>query len=888
MGDYLAAEARAEALLDEGLAAEPLARTLTAAASVDLARYRLERAEDRAHRGLTAARTTGDLNLEARASAAVAEIMLERGAKVEATLRSFTRVRDLAAESGNDGLLAWAETELGFVRWWNLREIHDPIAEIFAPTLAAARKAGEPVVTAHVLDRIANTWLRMDDLLAFFETQERALELWEGLGNRARQASAHLQFGWAWDRLENPRRAFRHYQKALVLAAESGYTLLIPRGHRHLAAAELRSGHSELAAERLEDLVAGALPWRDEGPSIFGVLGDAYRRLGKLPQAHAAYERSIALNPLGDVSFRVWIESGRAKTALIAGEIEQAQQLLAQLEGWVGPRSDWSDRRRVLLLRAAVLRRSAGNEAALAPLLEAAEIETRSLGSVGTLTPDIGLGVLNQLLPRLLASEPPAGATDMAAATSKGAHAGPWAAEAFRLLEQARLRPKRQLQLAHRTPSIDVGGSRLQEEVAALAAARRAASAAAIKASPESFAELREAYSRYEDEVFRTHLDTDRAPIGRGATVGEVQQQLQQMASEEGSAKTAIVAYVLVRELAAAFVLRADRFDLLPLPFQPAELRPRVKILRHCLNARQGSAWRSPARELGRLLLGPLEDQASLEGIDRLLIVPMGELHELPFGVLLDQAGRPWIERIAIAVVPAASTILESGRHPTEPGLVLGRERFEDDMLPELSAARREAEAVAQSSGARLVFGQEASEQAFRRLAPNASRLHLVTHARVEPELPSLSRLVLAPRRDSAALPSTDGELTVGELLELDLQAELVTLSACRSGLALPATRRLGTELRRTGLVEGFLLAGARNVLGTLFPVEDEATANFMVDFENELREHPPIVALTTVQRRLAAGTGPASHPGHWAAFVLSGPGTLTANVAPAGATSKF
>ena len=846
LGNHAAVESRLAALLARDLTVDLRARALTAVAQVDLFRGRHASARRGSHQALTAARASGRPEIEARALLLDSGTWIGKDTDALSTLAALERARELAIESGHTLLRAWADTEIGYVRWWYLREVDDPVPGYFDPALETFRRAGDVLGEAYALDHIANAWLRADDLIAFFEVQEQALRIWEDVDNRARQAGGHLQLGWVWDRLENPRRAHHHLERSLELARETGYELLVPRIQRYLAAVEHSSGRSERAAARLESLLAEARPWSPESRSIHGVLGDARRRLGEQAAARAAYKRATELDQAKDPSFRVWIGSGLARTALAEGDLTQAEELLAELEGLIGPRADWSDRRRVLLLRAAVLEADAGSSSALAPLLEAAEFETRSLGSVGSLTVDHGLGVLRRLLPRLLASDAPR----------------LWAAEAFRFLEQARLRPVRQRQLTRLGPPTHAAAAGERE---ALLAARQASGIAAATPSPQNLRSLRNAYAHYETEVLRARSTKGLSSGGRAATVAEIQHRL--------SPTSVVVAYVLTRRITVALVLRSDRFDVVPLNFRPADLRPRIKVLRHQLAAGQGRGWRSPARELGRLLLGPLEAAGSLEGSDRLLVVPMGELHEVPFAVLLDEAGRPLIERVAVAMLPAASVLMESSPRSAGSALVVGRESFRDFGWPDLPAARRETQAITQASNGRQLFGPALSESAFRQLAADASRLHIVTHAHVEPEMPMLSRLILAPPEDTGET-ATDGELTVRELLDLEIRAELVTLSACRSGLALPASRRPRVELRRTGLVEGFLLAGARNVLGTLFPVEDGATADFMVAFEEELRQRQPIDALATVQRALASGDGSTAHPGHWAAFVLAGPGT--------------
>ncbi len=854
-GDFYAAEQLQKELSTEGVGVVR-ARLLTAAAGVDLVRYRYRQARRRAHEAVTAAVASGQLAAEARALAMAAKVEIEGGGDARIALDLLQRARDRARVSGDERQRVEAEVEIGFVRWWYLREPADRLLEALQPAVEVFRRLDDPSGVARILDRMSFVELRRDNLVVFFATQRQALQIWERLGNRAGQAQAHMQLGWVWGRLENPRRAFRHFERALELAEASGFALLVPRIQRYLASAEITGGRPERSAARLEALIAGPDPWDLEGRSVFGVLGDARRRLRESAAARTAYQQALELDQAGDVPFRVWIGSGLARVALQDGAIGHARTLLTELEELVGPQSDWSDLRRVLNLRASVLEAESGPAEALAPLLEAAEIETRSLGSVGFLTVDYGLGVLKRLLPRLLASE------------SRASVRATRAAEAFRLLEQARLRPVRQQMLTRATArAATISNTPTVEEAEALFAARQASARVATDPPPTNLAELRAAYASYEDAAFWARSGSSSIQLGRVGTVAEIQEHL--------PVGTTIICYVLVQRVAVALVLRHDHFEAVPLPFEPAELRPRIKILRHQLAVRRGDGWRSPARELGRLLIDPVETVGGLGDSERLFVVPMGELHELPFAALLDSEGRSLIERVAVGVLPAASALLDSTPRASGPSLVMGRDQFRELAMPDLPAARREAQAVARATDARWIFGSDSNEQTFRQLAPGASRLHIVAHARSVPEMPLLSGLVLAPPQGSGD-PASDGELTVQELLALELRAELVTLSACRSGLAWPATRLRAPELRRTGLVEGFLLAGARNVLGTLLSVEDEATADFMIAFEDALGRYPPIDALAQVQRTLAGGDGAAAHPGHWAAFVLAGPGTFS------------
>lgn len=148
--------------------------------------------------------------------------------------------------------------------------------------------------------------------------------------------------------------------------------------------------------------------------------------------------------------------------------------------------------------------------------------------------------------------------------------------------------------------------------------------------------------------------------------------------------------------------------------------------------------------------------------------------------------------------------------------------------LPVLPFAAREAEQVADIFGGKVLSGLQATEGAFRNDATQAKRLHLATHALLDTEAPLFSRLVL--ESDNAG--RDDGLLHTYELYQMDLPAELVTISACNSGN--------GEYLDGEGVVslaQGFLYAGVPNVVMSQWAVPDEATASIMESFYSNQKE---------------------------------------------------
>ena len=154
---------------------------------------------------------------------------------------------------------------------------------------------------------------------------------------------------------------------------------------------------------------------------------------------------------------------------------------------------------------------------------------------------------------------------------------------------------------------------------------------------------------------------------------------------------------------------------------------------------------------------------------------------------------------------------------------------------------------------------------------PDAGVLHLATHGRADENDPARSGLWLAAasaagQPDSTAAP---GFLSVDDILGLRLHAELVTLSACETGLG-----RLERGEGVMGLTRAFLVAGARNVVVSLWRVNDSSTALLMEGFYGAALDRGQTLeeALASSKRALL-GAAETRSPYYWAPFILAGAG---------------
>lgn len=248
-------------------------------------------------------------------------------------------------------------------------------------------------------------------------------------------------------------------------------------------------------------------------------------------------------------------------------------------------------------------------------------------------------------------------------------------------------------------------------------------------------------------------------------------------------------------------------------------------------------------------LLAPLQDR--LARYARLIIVPHGLLHYVPFHALHD-GSRYLLESHAVSYLPNGSLLRLLRR--TQPVTGTAFHAFGYSGERQLLFAVQEAERAARIMGGHVHADADATLATLRAVAPGARVLHLATHGEFNSDNALFSGLTLA-----------DGQLVTLDVFNMTLSASLVTLSACQTGHHVISQ---GEEL--LGLMRGFLTAGARSLVLTHWSVADEATARLMEQFYLALQAGVDKAdALRRAQRTLAADGF--SHPYYWAPFYLVG-----------------
>ncbi|HEX2269029.1 MAG TPA: CHAT domain-containing protein, partial [Pyrinomonadaceae bacterium] len=320
---------------------------------------------------------------------------------------------------------------------------------------------------------------------------------------------------------------------------------------------------------------------------------------------------------------------------------------------------------------------------------------------------------------------------------------------------------------------------------------------------------------------------------------------------------------------------------------------------------RQADAdYPSAATALSDMLLGPVASQL---GRKRLLVVPDGALEYLPFAALAvprktaPASFVPLMVEHEVTSIPSASTLAVlrqelRGRAPAEkvvavfadPVFDKADERVTGDLsraagghhgallpddlpaLQRLPYTRQEAEAIlalVPSTSRKAALGFEANRAAAMSDDLIKYRIiHFATHSFLNSTHPELSSIALS-MLDRGGKPQ-NGYLRAHEVFNLKLGAELVVLSGCRTGL--------GKEVKGEGLygmTRGFMYAGSKRVVVSLWDVQDQATARLMSDFYRGLLgpKRPHAAAALRAAQIAIWREGRWQAPYYWAGFVLQG-----------------
>lgn len=352
---------------------------------------------------------------------------------------------------------------------------------------------------------------------------------------------------------------------------------------------------------------------------------------------------------------------------------------------------------------------------------------------------------------------------------------------------------------------------------------------------------------------------------------------------------TVILEYWVGEHEVVAWVLDHKKLEVNTLELTSDDLKRELDRFSNSIAIQDTEYINESLRRLYTRLIQPLEDD--LRGYDQVIIVPHGRLHFLPFGALLDNNDQYLLEKQVISIAPSSSTwyyckIMAPALEGRFLALALGNAPVED--YPGLPATTKEVDQL--SKVYQVVekrVGADFTEGFFKSKAHNARYLHVATHGVFNKRQPGYSYLLMHPSENE------DGKLTVNEIFNLRLDARLVTLSACDTGLGEITG---GDDL--VGLSRAFIYGGTPAVVVSLWKVQDAVTAILMTRFYQYLQAGYDVAyALNYAQRDLinnnitdektelksitwdqdlvrfldSHGAQVSKNPFYWAAFIMMG-----------------
>ncbi len=351
-----------------------------------------------------------------------------------------------------------------------------------------------------------------------------------------------------------------------------------------------------------------------------------------------------------------------------------------------------------------------------------------------------------------------------------------------------------------------------------------------------------------------------------------------------------LLSYALGETRSHLFVLCPGGLESHRLPARESlesQAQALVQALSISDQARPRAQSTAALQAMAEVLLGPVEHR--LPALRRLVVVPEGALADVPFGALPGPSGEPLLARRQVVQGPSAGVLAAlaaraEGRRERRRRIAILADPVYASWDPRCAGCRRSSSAPGARGWARLP-GSAAEGRAIRDLAPAESRLylgfeadregvlrgalrdatlvHIAAHGHLDDRVPSSSGIVLS-RFDAAGRPR-EGILSIRDIRTLELEADLAVLSACRSAWGRPIR---GDAL--LGMAQAFFVAGASQLLVSLWEVDDRATAALMTEFYRQLlvAGAPAAEALRRAQGTIRSTAGWEA-PFYWAGFVL-------------------
>lgn len=779
-------------------------------------------------------------------------------------LECYGRALGLARQEGNRGAEAATLTSLGLL----LRrrgELQSALTDL-RTALGINEQEGLLGDQGKVLAHLGGVYLDLGDMDKALDYYQQALKLFRSLQDRSQEGLALINLGQVYSKLRDWQTALDRFEEAWKILSVEKHPRRMAAAQNGIGVARLNLGRAEEAIQSLEVALSHR---RDAGDrlgeaSTLLELGNAWRIQGEAERATSIIQEALGIAEEIEASFvQAAALFSRAKIERDRGQLEAA---LASIE------------RSIHILD-----------------LARSNLASDRLRSSFFASRRSYYDFYVDLLMRL-------GRWDKALEASERARAR----SLLDLLAEGRLDLNRGISPELKRQELDVNAHLTQMQASVM----EELSKSKTDQDPEKIAnlharldEIESKRQELEDKLRSEHPRYHGVRYSSPLTLAEIQKRLDR--------NTALLEYLLGEDGSYLFVVTQDGLAAYQLP-PAAWITEKVEEIRLGIEQagrRSFPMYTRAAHQLYEKLIAPA--RPALAGKGRLLISPDGSLHSVSFEVLLTEEDRnreyadlPYLLRdFSISYIPSASVLswLTGSSPPSALAKREGTKRFlafADPIydanvageggspltrgtdpksstltvqerglgpMPRLEGTAREIKAIAglySNSDVQLYEREQAKEENVKNnpLLETAQRIHFATHGVLNERQPELSGLRLT------RTPTDDGLLQVHEIFDLNLQAEIVVLSACNTGR--------GKEVTGEGLVgvtRAFLYAGTPSVVVSLWQVADAQAPDLMFGFyEGMDRIGDKAEALRQAKLAMIRGRSYA-RPYYWAPFILVG-----------------
>jgi tetratricopeptide (TPR) repeat protein len=798
-------------------------------------------------RTLKVAEDIGDPEITAKTLLNMGVVHVDLGDHARA-LACYQRAATIAEQVGDKGCLAAAIGNLGnsYARLGDYAKSQ----AFYDRSLRLKETLGNRAGVAITLRNIGGNCYELGKFASALSYYERALNMAEELGQREEVAAALVALGNVHARLGDYPKALSLQKQALALADEIGARARVADALGNIGGIHFEMGNFAEALSFQER----ALALEEELERVPGIastlcnIANGQRAAGRPKEALATYRRAQALmDKVDDRLFGAVTLLNIAAVESDMGENEDARSSLTRSLAVGEEMGAWEHVVSCLSGLATLEENCGRNAEAEAAARRAVQCMASVVGGLGdTQSTTARTRYLDVFEVGALASAALERAGDVCFFLESG--------RAGSLLEMlsTRVRLKAVAVPEALRNALDEGHGEESASRGLLAAATKRGEVAEVK---QLHARLAAAQARLTETVERIQREAKAAAdvtYPKADDLPVIQARL-------GPAE-ALVLYGVTNKAVVALVVTAKDARIL-------DLGPVKDVDAACAAFAPQEEGFDPAPRVGALRGKLVEPLRLAKDTQRLLVSPDGALSYVPFALLAPE--------YEVVYVPSGTTygiLLEERARRGEGVLALGDPVYAAGSglpavasmrgrgaLAPLPHTRDEVEAV----GTVKLLGTGATETGLRAALAKAPRwraVHLACHGCLDTERPQLSSLAITPE------PGEDGLLTVLEVFQMKIPADLVVLSACETGRG-KVVRGEGI----LGMTRAFMFAGAPRVLVSLWKVDDEATSALMTRFYEGFKKGVGAAKALREAQAYVAAQEKWRHPRFWAAWVLWG-----------------